>query len=201
MTYDEESYRNIKSYDSHLQWAEQLPTPDTEPEMPQWLETTLQNYCDNPDEVIDNAEKEVQKWVKRKQELEQEWDQERAKLPRHIQQVLGKAKNVPLLREIAEAIHTPDREFVKELANGFPVCGDLPWSGTTERIPEEELPPLEFARETLLAFARKELNQRMIDRVTRSKSAGHVDQGVMDKTNKDVAAGKAFKTKLDKRNS
>ena len=68
-------------------------------------------------------------------------------LPSHVRQVLGPKKNLLLLREMLVAAGYADETLVADLAQGFPLIGKLPRSGT---LPKVSYPLVEETRESLL---------------------------------------------------
>jgi hypothetical protein len=196
MTYDDSTYRSIPTMEKHLEWAETLPTPSTTDVLPDWLENAAERLAADPETIISQAEIALEKWLTRKHELATQWNQERQQLPSHISMTLGEDKNLPLLREIAQAtVHdNPDASnFVRDLATGLPYVGDLPFTGTTEQVPHEGPPP---NPDELLQQAMDYRNQDAINRTMRSNTESEVSAGLLAKTLKDVHRNFCFETEV-----
>lgn len=176
----------MSSYEEHLSWLELLPSPDLDPVLPSWMEDCIDRVALDPEKCIAEAEVRLEYWLERKRQLAPQWKKELATLAPHIQHLLGESKNVCLLREIATAIDTPDTKFTEHLTQGFPVCGDLDFSGLNAPKPRKVL---KRSPDELIQFAQSELNQKTIDRVKRSKAKGEIAQAMLVKTMRDVESG------------
>ena len=131
MTQDSPGYRNM-SYSHHLTWAWNLPSPEDNPNIPDFIEEATTAFVQDPLKAVVEGEQLLDKWMQRKAELAEPWRKELDSLPPHIRDSLGESKNVLLIEELAATVKTPDRELAKDLREGMPVIGNLTHSGTTE---------------------------------------------------------------------
>ena len=138
-------------------------------------------------------QKTLASWFERKRVLDPAWQHLWEQLPSHVRQVLGPKRNLLLLREMLVAAGYADETLVADLAQGFPLIGKLPRSGT---LPEVSYPLVEETRESLLWQAGWR-NDEILSRVAASFVSDVEVAAELDaKSQSEVESGKASEVPL-----
>ena len=138
-------------------------------------------------------QKTLASWFERKRVLDPAWQHLWEQLPSHVRQVLGPKRNLLLLREMLVAAGYADETLVADLAQGFPLIGRLPRSGT---LPQVSYPLVEETRESLLWQAGWR-NDEILSRVAASFVSDVEVAAELDaKSQSEVESGKASEVPL-----
>ena len=120
----------------HFNWAGTLPSLASANHVPARLQKVISESQQLPPQQLHETRVQaLMKWAARKEVLHARWVEKYEQLPLHVQSVLGKGKNLLLGGEMMTAAGSPDQTLVNHLANGFPLVGKLPRSGTLSAHP------------------------------------------------------------------
>ena len=119
-----------------MAWATQLPIPQAQASNPLTRQQTdaLTYMVTNPDELYAEVTRRLQHWTTRKEQLHQVNTMYREKLDPTLQGTLGRL-DLFLLEELLNKSKYHDQDYVKDLAEGFPITGSLPSGNCGVPIP------------------------------------------------------------------
>ena len=186
ITLSDDTYRNMKTMEEHLEWCHTLPTPCGEVQLPDWMLEPIDNLARDPEAAISAAERKVEQLLRRKQELRKDWEAKLQTLDPDVAKQLGVEKNVLMIVEIMEMMQYEDRALADDLMAGFPVCGELTYSNLNERDPEATL---KLDPEKLLDDAMSFQNERMKRQTANKKPDPVMNKALMKKTMQDNKLG------------
>ena len=178
----------------HLDWALALPMCVGISRPPEMLRRAVHRsrafgHCN----LEAYRQKTLASWFERKRVLDPAWQDLWEQLPSHVREVLGPKRNLLLLREMLVAAGHADETLVADLAQGFPLIGKLPRSGT---LPEVSYPLVEETRGSLLWQASWR-NDGILSRVAASFVSDVEVAAELDaKSQSEVESGKASEVPL-----
>ena len=172
---------------SHLDWALRLPRCTGALETPEAYRSAINWHCADPSAVLSFRTRQLAFWRHRQRVTAPAWLAQYAGLPAHVRSILGPEKNLVLLAEMLEAARSPDLELPADLADGFPLVGEIPRSGAMR--PCTGLPG-ESPEQLLLGAP--EQNERILERVRAARSSdANVAEALRERTRAEVGAGQA----------
>ena len=185
---------NVMTPLDHLDWALTLPVCMGISRPPEMLRRAIHKSRALGHRNLEAyRQKSLASWFERKRVLDPVWQHLREQLPSHVRQVLGPKRNLLLLREMLVAAGYADATLVTDLAQGFPLIGRLPRSGT---LPEVSYPSVEETRESLLWQAGWR-NEMILGRVAASIVSDVEVAAELDaKSQSEIESGKAFEMPL-----
>jgi len=123
------------------------------------------------------------KWTLRAKQLADEEAKFKLAMPEHLRALLQN-KRLLVLREMLEELGYPDKDLVKDIAEGFPLTG---WQKRTGVFPTCIKRP-QFSVDTLRKLA-KGLNKAIISQLAADCEQDEIVQQTWDKTQEEVALG------------
>ena len=115
---------------AHLKWALSLPLCMGLSRPPELLARAAHRSSALGSRALqDHRRKTLDAWLERKRVLDPMWRHLWESLPPHVRDVLGPKKNLQLLRDILVSAGHHDNSLVEDLAQGFPLIGQLSRSG------------------------------------------------------------------------
>ena len=172
---------------AHLDWALHLPLCTGEFSIPEASRDAINWHSADPSALCEFRWRQLKYWKHRQQVTAPAWRDQYARLPAHVRAILGPEKNLALFAEMLEASGSPDIHLAASLAQGFPLAGYIPPSGTmclsdavSHTSPEELLEAAPGANASILQRVR---DARPTD--------GRVAEGLEARTRAEVAAGQA----------